>query len=137
MTISSASWDTLEGDFLEEQEAEAPSLELLDEVFRSLDGVTHTLLCVQHDGGASLMIGGGPTQYVVCLETAEGSLYTLTRETDETAKVCLTAGGQEGDYPGRQVVGKELARGALTWFVEGGLELAGLPGWEKDVGDGP
>jgi len=64
-----------------------------------LDGNQHTLLSLEREDGWQLMIGGGPTHYIITLGNGEKQLTLLNINGDETTDVEICAGGQFGQFP--------------------------------------
>ncbi len=96
-----------------------------------LDARHHTLLSLAGEG-ATLLIGGGNGQYVVVhFDDDDASRTLVDRSRDGGAIVPLTVGGQESDFPSRQVVDEALALRAMAAFFVDGRPDAGLD-WEQD-----
>jgi len=125
--------DDWTGVLCSEEEIAAPSVVDLDRVIDALDAKTRTLVSLYAQDGANLTIGGGAGQYVVYLSTPDEELWNLLADDpDRKSTVILTAGGQEGDYPARQVVNKQRARQAGYAFLLTGQMDTSLP-WEKQA----
>jgi hypothetical protein len=98
----------------------------VERALERLDARRWTTLSIGGPDELHLMIGGGAGQYVIYAGSAgEEELWNLVSAKPEEAVVMLTIGGQEGDYPARQVVGLEEARtAARTFFLTGALDLS-------------
>lgn len=64
-----------------------------------LDGRVHTLLSLERQDGWQLMVGGGPSQYVITLSDGSSNLTFCNSAGDGTKVVELCAGGQFGEFP--------------------------------------
>jgi len=107
----------------------------LDHAVDRLDAQRYTLLTVCGEGESHLMVGGGGGQYIVYVTFDNWDFWNLLRSTPATGKVMLNAGGQEGDYPARQIVTKEQAVGAARFFLRERC-LDPNQTWEKQSSEG-
>jgi hypothetical protein len=125
--------DKWSGLLCDEDEIHAPTVDDLDRVIEELDAKTHTLVSLYGESGAYLSIGGGAGQYVAYASTSDEQLWNLLSDSDDrNGIVLLNAGGQEGDFPARQVVDKVLAlQAARVFFGTGKLDFALR--WEKQT----
>jgi hypothetical protein len=96
-----------------------------------LDGDTHTLLSLQHSSGATLQVGGGPSEFVVQFLENE-SCWCVTSERAPDQVLQLVAGGQLGDYPADLCVSSSQARGAAESFFVSGTRARKLT-WRKEA----
>jgi len=109
-TIFGDRWDDLR---CEEWSISAASIADFDSALNRLDGRRHTLLTIVGEReDAHLAIGGGAGQYVVYVTPDNDEFWNVVSEREDDEVVLLVAGGQEGDYPARQVVDRETARAA-------------------------
>lgn len=84
-----------------------------------LDGRRHTLLNLERSDGVRLMIGGGPSWFIIVLED-EGSNLTLQNPVGaESEMIELCAGGQYGDYPKAYCVDQKQSEQTMVLFFEG------------------
>lgn len=110
--------DKWAGVFCEEEEVELPTI--------TLSGRDDAYLC----------IGGGRGRYVVYAWKADGTLWNLLSHKGRNGgKVMLNVGGQEGDYPMRQVVDmKAVQQAAEPSFKTGEMDSSLL--WEQQSQQG-
>lgn len=102
----------------------------LDRALEQLDGETFTLLTIGGDGEQHMGIGGGKGRYVVYATFDNEEFWNLLCAQPREGVIFLTAGGQEGDFPARQVVDLEQARAAAqTFLLHGQLDQGQR--WEK------
>lgn len=83
-----------------------------------LDGNRHTLISLSRPTGHHLMIGGGPSWYVVTLDDGKNSLTLQNRHGAEAEIVELCAGGQYGEYPTAYCVDQMQAAQVINLFFE-------------------
>lgn len=89
----------------------------LDEALNKLDARNFTMLTLQGKGETHLVVGGGDGRYVVCVSLAKDEFWNLLSLDPAEGVVLLNAGGQEGEFPARQVVGMKQARDAAQFFL--------------------
>lgn len=124
--------DEWAGVYCDEQEVRSPGFEELIELFRKLDGKVHTLLVLDAPNGARLMIGGGAGRYVVSATVSEQEFWNLLSEVDKHGAVVVTTGGQDGEFPARQVVDEAHAIQAAKTFLSSAKLDSNLL-WEKQT----
>jgi len=116
--ISADHWSGVQND---EEAIESPSVNDLFRLIKVLNAKDRTLLCLGGQHGSYMAIGGGNRQYVVYISDSNQQLWNLIAEGAE-AKLAetLIVGGQDGDYPARQIVGEEIAtKAAESFFLKG------------------
>lgn len=91
---------------------------------KKLNGKERTLLNLNRLDGSNLMIGGGPSWYVVVLEDGKNSLTLKNLNGLETESIEICAGGQYGEYPKSLCVDKDQAQQVVRKFFEGKEEFA-------------
>jgi hypothetical protein len=126
-TLSGDRWD---GDYNFEWRDEGASRNEFEYALGRLDAKTYTLLTIHAEGDAHLTIAGGNGQYVVYATFDNEDFWNLIRSEDAGGTVILNAGGQEGDYPARQVVGMPEAHVAGLFFLDFN-HLDSSHNWEK------
>lgn len=94
-----------------------PSNDDLIRLFDRLDQQRHTILSIDSGTGASLTVGGGNGKYVVYACEDDVTFFNLISDDDSRQLARLNAGGQEGEYPGRQVVNGKAALTAAQTFL--------------------
>ena len=95
----------------------------------ALDAETKTALTLDREE-TSISVGGGRGRYVVFMTVGDDEqFWNLLSESAETGVIMINIGGQEGDYPVRQVVDKEQATRAAICFLESGRRDPALT-WE-------
>jgi hypothetical protein len=86
----------------------------------ALDAASRTALTLDR-AEASISVGGGQGRYVVFVTVGDDEeFWNLLSEADATGVVMINIGGQEGDFPARQVVDQEKATRAALCFLESG-----------------
>ena len=117
--------DKWAGVLCDEVEIQAPTLEDVLRAIAALDAATHTMVSL-FGSESCLCIGGGAGQYVAYASLPDGRLWNLLLDNEERKEVVLlNAGGQEGDFPGRQVVDKlRVLHAARTFFETGALDTS-------------
>lgn len=86
----------------------------------ALDAASRTTLTLDR-AEASITVGGGRGRYVVFVTVGDDEeFWNLLSEVDATGIVVINIGGQEGDFPARQVVDHEKATRAALCFLESG-----------------
>lgn len=126
--------DNWEGVYCGEDEIRHPSLADIDQIVDALDAKVRTLVTIYGQDGCYLTIGGGSGQYVVYASICDEQLWNLLSSGEDKDKgtVLLNAGGQEGDFPLRQVVSKsQMLQATHTFFLTGQLDSTLL--WEKQM----
>ncbi|HEY4243555.1 MAG TPA: Imm1 family immunity protein [Kofleriaceae bacterium] len=109
---------------------DSPSWDDVDAAIGRLDGKSYTIVTLQGPGEQHLTVGGGDGQYVVYGTFDNNEFWNLLNPKDEGGTALLNAGGQEGDYPARQIVDRENARAAARTFLEK-LQLEPSLRWEN------
>lgn len=123
--------DRWNGVLCENDEIDMPSIDDLNRAVEALNSATRTLVFLNGQNGSHLAIGGGAGRYVVYVSTSDEDFWNLVADKNDSAgQVMLNAGGQEGDYPVRQVVDKLHALQAAHKFFKTG-ELDPSLKWEK------
>jgi hypothetical protein len=87
--------------------------------FSKLDGSKHTLLSLERQDGWQLMVGGGPTQYIITLGDGLSDLTFHNLAGDETKVVELCAGGQFGEFPQSICATYQQATQVIIFFFDG------------------
>jgi hypothetical protein len=99
-----------------------PGVEQFERALQGLDGNKRTLLCLESAKGPQLVVGGGDGGYIVYIAFSDMEFWNLLSDIESDERVLITAGGQQGDYPLRQVVDKQRAYQAGVAFLRhGGL----------------
>jgi hypothetical protein len=115
-----------------EREIRAPGVDDVLRLFQKLDASVHTHLALEARDGTNLVIGGGAGRYVVYVATPDQQFWNLLSEPSKTGVVLLHVGGQEGDFPARQVVGEQQALlAARTFLSDGKLDPTLI--WEREA----
>ena len=107
-----------------------PTWDDAQQAIERLDATVFTLVTIGGPGEQHLTIGGGSGRYVVYATFDNWDFWNLLGANPDGAPILLNAGGQEGDYPARQVVDKDRAlRAARTFFTS--LQLDPTLQWEQ------
>src|SRR5689334_10277951 len=96
--------DRWNGTFCTEDEIRAPSITDIDQIIDKLDAKSRTLACLYGQDGSCLCIGGGAGRYVVYASNKSEFWNLLVNGPEEKGVIMVNAGGQEGDFPARQVI---------------------------------
>lgn len=125
--------DEWEGVHCRELPIDDPSLADIEAALRALDARVRTMLILHCDDGSQLVVGGGGGSYVVYIAEDEERFRNLVNSSAESRPpVVLRVGGQEGDYPARQVVGFGAAHEAVVAYAQAGAPAPSLV-WEEQV----
>jgi hypothetical protein len=89
-----------------------------------LDGKRHTLINLERSEGSCLMIGGGPSWYVVVFDDGKKNLTLQNTAGLEAEMIELCAGGQYAEYPKSFCVDQKQAAHAVRLFFEGNESCA-------------
>jgi len=84
-----------------------------------LDGSKHTLLSFERQDGWQLMVGGGPSQYIITLSDGSSNLTFYNTAGDETEVVEVCAGGQFGEFPESMCATYQQAIQVINCFFDG------------------
>ena len=114
----------------EEEIAHDPSEDDFLLAFANLNARDRTTLCLEARNGRRLVIGGGGGSYVVYCSFSDDEFWNLTSSATTNERVMLCAGGQEGDFPARQIVDADHARQAGLSFIKHAQLDSGLR-WER------
>lgn len=95
---------------------DAPTFDDVNRALDRLDAKIYTMLTLQGVGEQQMTIGGGAGRYIVYATSENEEFWNLLRPAAGDDIVFLNAGGQEGDYPARQVVNIVQARAAARKF---------------------
>jgi hypothetical protein len=132
MFVSDLSEDRWDGFIEKGTLIQSPTLADIERAVHKLDGEEYTLITMGAEGETHLAVGGGSAgRYVVYATFDNMAFHNLLGPGDKSDTVYLTAGGQEGDYPGNTIVDRETALAAALTFAESG-ELDPRFTWEED-----
>ena len=109
---------------------DGPAWPAIQERIARLDAREFTMVTLAGEGEAHMAIGGGAGRYVVYATRDNMSFDNLVDPARGAAMERVVAGGQEGEYPARQVVSLEKALEAAREYAETGTSSAGLQ-WEQ------
>jgi len=132
--VSRMTADSWNGVLCDEVETSTPTVSEMESAVDALDAKVRTIVCLHSPSGAQLTIGGGAGQYVVYGSTPDEQLWNLIADSggERSGVVILNAGGQEGDFPARQVVARPAALRAVRTFGETG-KLDPTLHWEEQA----
>jgi hypothetical protein len=104
-----------------EHELSSPPLEAIEKAVIALDASVRTLVVLElGQGPAHMAVGGGGGRYVVYVTNDNDHFAQLTDDSDDNTAVLLRAGGQEGEYAKRFVVGVDAALQAVRHYAREG-----------------
>ena len=109
---------------------DGPAWPAIQERIARLDAREFTMVTLVGEGEAHLAVGGGAGRYVVYATRDNMSFDNLVDPARGEAMERLVAGGQEGEYPARQVVSLEMAVEAAREYAETG-SLSDRLQWEE------
>jgi hypothetical protein len=109
---------------------ERPSWAAIEERIARLDAREFTIVTLAGEGEAHMAVGGGAGRYIVYATRDNMSFDNLVDPARGEAMERLVAGGQEGEYPARQVVSLETAVEAAREYAETGT-LSDSLRWEE------
>jgi hypothetical protein len=105
-----------------------PSWDDIESAIRDLDGNVHTIVGLQADGEAHLVIGGGSCgRYIVYATFDNVHFSALSSGQAVQSKVPLCIGGEIGDYKDNLIVDIASALCAARPFAESGQLGPALP----------
>lgn len=116
--ISADKWD---GARCDDVEILQPTAGDVERCLNDLDDAIRTIVTLDGPGGSYLTVGGGQGRYIVFASPSQETFWNLINEDAEKAStVLLNCGGQQADYPARQVVDMWSAlQAARTFFFTG------------------
>ena len=125
--------DRWSGVLCTEDEVQAPTMGDSLRAIAALNSKTHTMVFLFGSDNSYLCVGGGAGQYVAYVSVSGEKFLNLLQDGDgREGKVLINAGGQEGDFPARQVVdAPRVLRATRTFFETGALDLSLR--WEEQV----
>lgn len=132
MFVTRISADRWRGVHCDQDVIENPSADDFVRALAALDAEERTMLCLDLAEGQHLVIGGGNGKYVVYASLGNDNFWNLLTETEDRGTVLVTAGGQEGDFPAKQVVDQAQARQAGLFYMESG-KLDPALCWKKQA----
>ncbi|MBD9402816.1 Imm1 family immunity protein [Comamonas sp. CMM02] len=91
---------------------------------KKLNGKERTLLNIDRLDGSNLMIGGGPSWYIVVLNDGRNNLTLKNSHGLEAELIELCAGGQYGEYPKSMCVDEDQVQQVVRQFFEGKEDFA-------------
>jgi hypothetical protein len=122
--------DNWRGVLNDEWHVDDPSWDDVSHAIQRLDAETLTIVTIQGPGEQHLAVGGGAGRYVVYATFDGCDFFNLLTVACDGGMVLLNAGGQEGDYPARQIVDVDQARAAAKAFFVG-RQLEPSLRWEQ------
>lgn len=124
--------DKWAGVLCDEEEVQPLSLDELSRAVEALDAKTRTMVTVFGVDNSYLCTGGGSGRYVAYVSASDGQLWNLLLDDERKGVILLNVGGQEGDFPARQVLDKShVLQAGRTFFETGTLDPALR--WEKQL----
>ena len=109
----------------------AKNWQQIQEAIEQLDGRRRTLVTLETGGEAHMAIGGGATQYFIYLTFDNEEFYYVVNLTGLDVEERLIVGGQEGIYPSKFCVGKDIAMKVAKTFAELGVMDKSMT-WQQD-----
>lgn len=124
MTILTMSRDSLEGNPQDEISTSDPTWPQVRSAIDSLDAKHSTLLEIEASASSQMLIGGGNGSYVISVALEEGKVFDLiSPDADPDQYLLLKVGGQNGNYPRRNISDHETTLKAARWYLDhAGLE---------------
>ncbi len=109
-----------------------PGIGDLTAAIDALDADVRTLVVVSGPGESHLAVGGGKGQFVVYATFDNLTFFNLVHPGAGQGILAVVAGGQAGEYPAEQVVGRAEALAAATRFLVDG-RLGEDLGWRRQA----
>jgi hypothetical protein len=121
MYVSSLATDLWEDARCENDEVSNPSWEDIENAIRDLDGKSRTIVSLQGEDEAHLVVGGGSSgRYLVYATFDNKHFSTLSNGRAASSKMRLYIGGQVGEYADNLIVDIACALSAARCFSEFG-----------------
>lgn len=121
MSLQLFGWDEWSGTVSSEPEVLEPNWKDIETAIRRLDAKIYTMVWLVADDADTLLIGGGPNQFVMIAFLDEDSHVTAQDESKSPGQVELTIGGQTGIHDNR-----------IVWNLETVLKCAHLF-WKDNI----
>ena len=121
-------YDRWKGLLSEEHVDHAPDWASVNNAINRLDEKVYTLIFLEDESGSNLGIGGGPSGIVVTLYRE--SQHLVARHGDDCEKISIVIGGQDGDFPRKNVVTFEQAKNIARAYLQG-VDVRTIANWEK------
>lgn len=96
-----------------------------------LDGNHRTLVTLETEGETHMAIGGGKGKYLVYLTFDNEQFHYAVEPSNPNGDESLVVGGQEGVYPAKLCVNKDIAMKTAKTFAELGAMEKSVT-WERD-----
>lgn len=103
----------------------------IESAINELDGQRKTLVTLEADRETHMAIGGGKDRFIVYLTFDNESFYYPVASLPFGQEETLVVGGQEGIYPSRLCITKELALKVAKSFAERGAMDQSVT-WERE-----
>jgi len=121
MYVSSIICDCWQGSESDNIVIDNPSWEQIETAVRNLDGERRTIVSLQGEAEAHLVVSGGSLgRYVVYATYDNENFFSLCSINENASPVLLNVGGQDGDYPSKIVVELPAALAAANDFADFG-----------------
>jgi hypothetical protein len=99
------------------------------QAIRRLDQRRHTLVALETDGEAHMLVGGGNGEYIVSATLDGLTFLNLVTTPVHQEEVRVVVGGQEGLYASELIIAQDATLEAALTFTERG-QLAPSFRWE-------
>lgn len=130
-TMTADIWNEADCD---EEVVKNPTFEEVKTKVERLDAKKWTMVILSGGGEAFLTIGGGNGRYVVILTRRSEEFWNLIGLDDPQGggDVLINIGGQEGDFPKRQVIAlRTTLKAAESFFWSGEMDSTLV--WEQEA----
>lgn len=120
MFVERLTTDNWTGALNHKEEVLNPDLETIEAAIRALDGERRTLVTLRGAGDHHLAVGGGEEGKFIVYITSDNESFLVAINPamqDASGTILLCAGGQEGDFPVRQVIGVAESLAAARSFA--------------------
>ncbi|MEB5695216.1 hypothetical protein MXM31_03315 [Klebsiella aerogenes] len=109
--------DKWDGEYCVEDKIISPSMLDINDAINTLDSKTHTIVFIYGKNNMCFSVGGGNGCYVVYASKNDEQLFNMiSKDVNNFQTMMLNVGGQEGDFPSRQVIDKATALQAAHYF---------------------
>ena len=103
----------------------------IEVAINQLDGHHRTLVTLEAEGETHMAIGGGEGKYLVYLTFDNEQFHYAVEPSNPNGDESLVVGGQEGLYPAKLFVNKDIAMKTAKTFAELGVMEKSVI-WERD-----
>lgn len=120
MAISVAALDVWHGASCSVETVSRPQLSQIHDLFGTMDGKTRGILTIETDlpNRRGVTVGGGPDLFLCFVSNLDSDtdIWNLRGKFPPNQTFKLWTGGQEGDFGGHYLTGRDIVLRALDYF---------------------